>query len=282
MLEGPLTHDQIEEFHENGFVLIKNYFDYENEIKPIQEAIYEIIGLVADKYNVTIPRPGCDIENFDAGYKELFHADRRYASIVYDAVKQIAPFVRLAAHEKNEASFKQLRHNALVGIAHAQYGIRIDAPWEDTFHATWHQEYPGNFRSLDGCVFWSPLRKMFDEIGPVQICPRSHKNGPIPVWSDESTGQSRAYALRLQNEEEILSTYKPVTPLSDPSDLVIMDFSTVHSSGHNVSDVPRWSMQLRYFNFRNPQGIAIDWVGSFNAGVSIEEVHPELFVGATK
>ena len=50
------------------------------------------------------------------------------------------------------------------------------------------------------------------------------------------------------------------------SDLLIMDFLTLHASGHNTSRRSRWSMQSRLFNFREPTGVSHAWRGSYAAG----------------
>jgi hypothetical protein len=55
-----------------------------------------------------------------------------------------------------------------------------------------------------------------------------------------------------------------------------MDFLTMHQSGENRSDKPRWSVQFRYFNFNEPLGQRIGWTGSFAANVDFRQVIPEL------
>jgi hypothetical protein len=54
-----------------------------------------------------------------------------------------------------------------------------------------------------------------------------------------------------------------------------MDFLTLHASGHNVSDRPRWTMQWRLFNFADPTGIRIGWRG-FARGFEFKEMPPEM------
>ena len=89
-------------------------------------------------------------------------------------------------------------------------------------------------------------------------------------------GRTGAYALQLENGEELTSQYEQIAPLSEPGDLVLMDFLTLHQSGHNVSDRPRWTMQFRYFNFVDPMGIRISWAGSFASGQNFRDIVPEL------
>src|SRR5690606_12404057 len=117
----------------------------------------------------------------------------------------------------------------------------IDNPGEEKFRAHWHQEFPGQLRSLDGIVFWTPLLPVTADMGPVQIAAGSHAEGLIPVYRDDAgLGKTGAYALFMDREEERLARYEKVAPLTTPGDLVLMDFLTMHQGGHNVSAIPRW------------------------------------------
>lgn len=265
-----------EQFSRDGFVLTKAFYDYETEIRPIQLAIREIIGLVANKHKIDAPLSTPE-EAMTRGYPAIIAVDRKLGGEIYDAVKQIPEFIQLVAAPKNISLFKSLRPHAKPGIAAGGYGIRIDNPGEEKFRAPWHQEFPAQLRSLDGIVFWSPLLPVRAETGPVELCPGSHKEGPIPVYSDdEGIGKAGAYALRLDREDELLKKYSRIAPLTMPGDLLNMDFLTLHASGQNASRAPRWSMQWRIFNFADPVGIKLGWRGSFAAGVKFQDVVPEL------
>ena len=104
-------------FSKFGFVIIPNFYDAKKEIEPIQSDIYELIGLVAKKYDVKINRPKFTPNTFDIGYLDLISANRDYGSEVYDGVKQIPSFVRLVSSLKNESVFRFFRKNSLPGVA---------------------------------------------------------------------------------------------------------------------------------------------------------------------
>ena len=273
-----MTRAQVDEFLRDGFLLLPSFYDPKTEIEPIQHAIYQIIGVLIRKYGQTIEQPPFHPDTFDSGYQPLLAHDRKIGGEVYDAIKQIPAFIRLVASPKHDALMSQLRNTDMPGVAAGGYGIRIDNPNEEKYRANWHQDYPSQFRSLDGLVFWSPLIKLTQEMGPLQLAVGSHKDGLAPVLTKdpqhpEKTG---AYALRLHNEAERIARYRQVSPLMAPSDLAILDFLNVHASGFNQSGRSRWSMQIRYFNYREPTGVRIGWRGSFAAGTSIKELHPEL------
>lgn len=273
-----LSEAQVEEFDRLGLLIVRGFYDLERDIRPIQRGIHELIGLALAKCGLQADRPQFTPATFDAGYQSLIAHDRSLGSEIYDAVKQIPAFVRLVASERNERAFAELRRSSTPAIAGGGYGIRIDNPREEKFRAPWHQEYPAQLRGPNGVVFWTPLVRMTEDLGPVEFCPGSHKGGIIPVLTRDPDHPEKAgaYALRLENEAQHLKDYPHVAPLTEPGDLVLVDFLTLHTSGFNVGTRSRWSMQFRYFDFQNPVSIRIGWKGSFAAGIDFRTVHPEL------
>jgi Phytanoyl-CoA dioxygenase (PhyH) len=275
-----LDEKRVVDFRENGMLLVEGFYDLACDVVPIQEGIYEIIGQVMTRHDVPDKRKPFSSESFDDGYNSLIAIDRTYGGEVYDAVKQIPAFVRLIGHPTHERIFKELRPGAIPGVAAGGYGIRIDNPSEERFRAPWHQEYPAQLRSIDGLAFWSPLISMSPELGPVEFCLGSHREGLVPVHTRDPKNpeKSGAYALTLKNEENLVRRYKKVSPLAKPGDLIVIDFLVLHSSGYNVSKRSRWSMQFRYFNFNEPTGRRHGWKGSFASGFDFRTAHPDLCV----
>jgi hypothetical protein len=268
--------DAADRFRADGYLLLRGFYDVATEIEPIQRGIHEIIGLVAAQHGIDLRRGPFAPESFDDGYAALVATDRALGGVVYDAVKQLAPFVRLVGSHRNEALFRRLRTAGVVGVAGGGSGIRIDNPAEDAYRTPWHQEYPAQFRSVEGVVYWSPLRAVTPELGPVEICVGSHREGLVRVRSERGTARSGAYALRLEDEAAVTARYPSIAPLCEPGDLLLMDFLTIHRSGRNEDRRSRWTMQLRYFGFEEATGMQIGWAGSFAADRSINDVHPGL------
>ena len=123
-----------------------------------------------------------------------------------------------------------------------------------------------------------------EELGPVEFCPGSHREGALPVLTSDpdNSGRSGAYALMLKDEKEVLGRYQRIAPLTSPGDVLIVDFLTLHASGHNRGSRSRWTMQFRYFNFAEPTGRSYGWKGSYAAGVNFRDIHPELTVQLDK
>jgi hypothetical protein len=273
-----LTDEQVRQFDHDGFLILKGFYDLKTEIEPIQRDIHKIIGIMLQKYQLPLAQPPFRPETFDTGYQELIARDRKIGAEVYDAVKQIPAFMRLVACERHDRLTRQLRDTDMPGVAGGGSGIRIDNPFEEKYRANWHQDYPSQFRSVDGLVFWSSLVELTEELGPLQIAVASHKDGIVPMLTKDPDHPEKTgtYALRLKDEAERLARYRHVQGIVSVGDLIVIDFLNLHASGFNRGSRSRWSMQIRYFNYRNPMGQRIGWVGSFAAGKNIREVHPEL------
>lgn len=265
-----------DDLRRDGFLVMKRFYDIDRDIRPIRESIRSIVDILLKKHSL---KSACasPLEAMTQGYLSLIAADRRWGGHAYDAVKQIPAFLSLVACKRNADLFAELRPGSMPGIAGGGFGIRIDNPNEEKYRADWHQEFPAQLRSVDGLVFWSPLLELTQAMGPVEIAVASHLEGIIPVHSDAgAANQTGAYALRLDDLEARLARFQRVAPVTEPGDLIIMDFLTIHRSGRNVSDRPRWSMQFRYFNFLDPTGIDMEWSGSFAAGTNFAELLPQL------
>lgn len=273
-----LTENQKKEFFERGFLIIKDFFNIEKDIEPIQKSIYQIIDSVAARHSIKIRREPFNGDNFDSGYLELVAIDRNFGSEVYDLTKQIPSFIRIISSIKSERLFCELRNTNAPGIGQASYGIRIDNPNEDKFRSEWHQEFLYQPQSMDGVVFWTPLIPLVSDLGPVNVCIRSHKDG-LCLYSKpkEYANKTGAYKIGIHNEEKIVSQYDQMQLLGNPGDLIIMDFLTIHQSGFNKSNRSRWSIQSRFFNFKDEVGAKIGWKASVTAGTDIEKIFPDNF-----
>lgn len=273
------TEFPLQEFSENGVAILRKFYDPDKEINPIREGIRRIIELVAVKNGIDANVSTAD-DAMSHGYQKIAQTNRAWGSEIYDAVKQVPAFMQLVSLQRNVELFESIRKGSVAGVAAGGYGIRIDSPDEEKFRSHWHQEFPFQLRSLDGIVFWSPLVRVTPDLGPVEIAVGSHQEGLVPVYeADKGQGKTGAYRLYMDREAERIARYKRVSPLTEPGDLILLDFLTLHQSGFNISSGPRWTMQFRLFNFNDAMGQRLGWRGSFAAGVNFAEIVPELANG---
>jgi len=270
-----------EAFEKDGYLVVKGFYDYEEDILPLHRDISKIIKIVAKKYEVKYENRG----RWYDGYLEVREqtAFRGGGSIIYDAVKQLASFHRVITKPKAFQALKALRGgDPVFGIGKNACGIRIDDPGDIKFKTNWHQDYSGQLRSPRGITIWSPLVDITPELGPITFARGSHFEGAFPIHTvDRNYPDLKvdADAYTFANEEERMAKYNHDRPLLNVGDAVFIDFLNAHKSGDNTSNHSRWSMQLRYFDFTEPVGIGHGWSGGVRSGVDFKSVHPEMYAG---
>ena len=176
-----LSDEELQRYHEDGIVYIESFYNLTTEILPIRKDIYRIIGLIIAEYRLPIKRAPFTPEHFDVGLPELIAHRRELVSIIYDTLKRLPSYVRLANHQKHEDLAKILLGSGFIGFANRGDGIRMDHPNEDQYLTQWHQDYVAQLCSQRGVVLWSPLRDVTLDVGPVMLCPRSHREGVFPI-----------------------------------------------------------------------------------------------------
>lgn len=264
--------EQLDQYKEEGVVYLESFYDLETEILPIQKDIYRIISLLIEQHNLPIKQEAFSPENFDSGLNEMVKNHRKVVGSLYDAVKKLPSYVRLASSPKHDIIARYLIGTEFFGFANRGYGMRMDNPNEDVYLTQWHQDYVSQLCSPKGIVLWSPLRNVTAEVGPVQLCPGSHKDGIFPIVRDGDG----SYGLKLKNEQELLQKYSIVVPEVKVGDLVVIDYLTLHASSANRSKFTRWAMISRYFDFLEETGKSYGWKGGLQEGNSFENIHPEL------
>ena len=270
----------IEKFKKNGYIVVRNFYDIEKEILPLQRDIRKIIQLVARAHDVIYEDTGL----WHDGYLSIRKKNPALGGIVYDAVKQLASLNKIITKRESFEALTQLREaeGAILGIARNGCGIRIDDPGDIKFKTNWHQDYSGQLRSPGGITIWAPLVNITPELGPVTFARSSHFEGVFPIHTVDRRFpliKVDADAYTFADEEERMAKYDHDTPLLNVGDVVFIDFLNAHKSGTNFAEHSRWTVQLRYFDFTEPIGVGHGWSGGVRSGIDFKEVHPEMFAG---
>ena len=257
-------------FERDGFVFAPALLDAERDIVPLQRELGLLIRKAAEVCGTTYAIPA-DPAAFDAGYLALVKSHPGVQPIVYDMAKTLPSFQRLIVNERIVDAFRRLRGTELCGSAFGTCGIRIDRPDDHKRLAPWHQEFPYQFRSLDGITFWLPLMPVDEPAGPVILARGSQREGPIALvdvsgTADDDQQRGEYGSWRIAGEEAVLARYEAAQIDTVPGDVLAFDFLTLHASAPNVSSRARWTAQIRYFNFADSYGASIHWAGGIKHG----------------
>lgn len=246
-----------DEFRENGFVILKGFYQDTGFVEKIKKAI-KLYVVNAIKYHID---RNFDESKYDlnSAYQCLLSRDRSIASRVYDAIKMIPEFNLWSHNPEHYKLAKYLLNATNIGFVRAGDGIRTDSPVND-FFSPMHQEFGGGQgRSTQGLVLWTPLIDMSKELGPVKVWKKSHQDGVIAIKGFRDSTKITAYNLELKNSDEINTKYDCIEPLLSVGDLLVFDYLTVHSSGMNNSSNIRFSMQTRFIVMDRPEAIEYLW-----------------------
>jgi ectoine hydroxylase-related dioxygenase (phytanoyl-CoA dioxygenase family) len=224
--------------------------------------------------------PPADGARFDAGLPELIAANRAAVGRLYDAVRKLPAYFAIAAAPQIWSLVSRCMGTDLPGWYAQGSGIRMDHPGEDTYLSPWHQEYPTHLGSLDMLVLWIPIVPVDETVGSVIFCPGSHRGGLMPVYLDDplNAGRNGSKATEIADLERHLRRYPETSIDTEPGDALILHGLTLHRSRPNRSTRTRWSMQLRYFNYRDATGRRILWTGGMLAGVDLRNIHPDAVI----
>lgn len=205
---------------------------------------------------------------FEEGILALARAERGRVGAVYDASMKLVSTRALGVAPSVIRLVEELLGSKLVSISN-NIIVRIDLPHEDRFlFDYWHQDYPYSMVSRRGVVLWIPLSPIPNPVGPVEVLPRSHVRGVLPVEVDGKGGFRVA-------DEEFLSELTPVKNEADLGDVVAFDLLTAHRSSPNRSRRARWTLSFRYCDMNDEASVREGWPCFYSQGKHFTKVHPE-------
>lgn len=214
-----------EKYIKNGFYLAKGLFN-KTEIIKIRKEIKKIFNLYYYKSK-------------DKDIIELFKKDFDGFHGCAQACQNLISISRLSNDErlikllkKIGLIFPSINTRPLVSFS-SKKTAKSDNNWK----VPAHQDWPSVQGSLNGVTCWIPLVKINEKLGPLEICPKSHKRGylhhensGVPVLCDKDTENESFLPIKM-----------------NLGDVLVFNAFTIHRSGMNkTNDKIRLSMHFRY------------------------------------
>ena len=236
--------DQIrEKFRENGYSIAKSIIS-EKEINAVLETIFRIYF----KYN-----PSSKLRDLQEPWNsDLFHeeiikfrkSDPKRFSLLYDSTQTSASIMELLTSEliaKYSANLLDTKNNELC-ITEGM--IRMDAPGDKRNIAGWHQEI--SYLRNNGLVIWIPLSDITPDLGPLQVCPKSHHEGELKVVQNKNLPGDVSTVSVDEVKPEYIAKYSIMDVEIKKGDVLFFDTELFHRSGVNTSNRMRFSCQIRH------------------------------------
>ena len=236
--------DQIrEKFRENGYSIAKSIIS-EKKINAVLETIFRIYL----KYN-----PSSKLRDLQEPWNsDLFHeeiikfrkSDPKRFSLLYDSTQTSASIMELLTSEliaKYSANLLDTKNNELC-ITEGM--IRMDAPGDKRNIAGWHQEI--SYLRNNGIVIWIPLSDITPDLGPLQVCPKSHHEGELKVVQNKNLPGDVSTVSVDEVGPEYIAKYSIMDVEIKKGDVLFFDTELFHRSGVNTSNRMRFSCQIRH------------------------------------
>ena len=221
MAKGVISQDEVRQYHEDGFVLVRGMFSAE-EIGLLGRAAHE---------DRVMDQQSCGRADGEGGTVRLSLWNHP-TDTIYGAFARCESIVGTAEKLLDDEVYHY--HSKMI-----MKDAKIGGAW------TWHQDY--GYWYQNGILFpdltsvFIAVDRATKENGCLQVIKGSHKLGRI---EHKLTGdQAGADQSRI---DEILKRLELVYVVMEPGDAVFFHSNTLHRSDRHHSEDPRWSMICCY------------------------------------
>ena len=256
---GGLTSEQIRQFKEKGFLIMRQMLPRE----ALQPLIDELMQKVDEAIREATRQGQLDAEDT---FNEAPFASR--LALASEACKDRNWLWEnyFSRGKPISAGMFTLRTSpvlldateALIGpeiLAHPQFALRPKMPDLDLMDIPWHQDLayliPAEAGETLVVNYWIPLVEATEQNGCMQVIPGSHREGLIAhdLWL-ETPGHKGARGIA----DADLPASSIVTCEVDAGDVLMTTERLVHRSIPNRSQTVRWSVDTRYNRIGLPTG----------------------------
>lgn len=183
-------------------------------------------------------------------------ADRELERRLYDGVRKFDWLTELSLQPELAEPVQRILGEQ-IGLM-GKIPLRFDLPCVLRELAVWHQDYWYVKGNTDVVTLWMPLQDTSYAEGCLMVMPGSHELGPI-VHDGEALGKRHFPKSVFDREVRYVEMRR--------GDLLLFNSLLLHSSGVNVSDRVRLSVQARYSRLNQPTDPGMGELTPVAAGV---------------
>lgn len=238
-----ISKDEIFEFENNGFLLIKNIIS-SSLIDSFQEAFFNLFSNLCGE---TIP---CNWD--DPIVHEKINKYRREDPLLikklYFTAKQIKSYQDLFRDNNLSNLLEQIFKVSSNYLIFSEYQFRFDVPLDTNYIHNWHQDsayYPQDPYGRNSVVVNITIQDNTENMGIPNILVGSHKGGKLNF--DDNTGIN-SKIMQLNVSSDYIDKTKIKIPETKKGDVILYHMNLIHKSGYNSSGKTRFSAISRVFN----------------------------------
>ena len=242
----PLTPEQLKQYHEDGFLVVPQFFD-DADLQPVIDAIDEKVDRLAQKLReLGKITDTFESEGFLTRLTKLEQASRGAATVLHSSGLLPDELATLWSSPKLLDVMEQILGGEIAG--HPVWNIRAKTPLNPLATVPWHQDTAylaaGSENTFQPTA-WIPLVDANSTNGAMQVIRGGHKHGGVLKHQlERELGKTDSWYLYVRDED--LPQGDIVTCEMKKGGVLLMNNLIPHRSTENHSDIIRWSIDLRW------------------------------------
>jgi phytanoyl-CoA hydroxylase len=240
-----LTKEQLEEYHENGYLILRNFINVKY-INEFSDFVAHVISLEAK--SILAEKQYSKEQILNELLIKIKKLNPSSSSWIYQTVlnsyylKEFFINIDLSPVVMELLEIADKKNLGTVSPA-----FRFDIPGDTKNIRTWHQDsnyFLENEKGSEHLVTWIPLNKAVKENGSVIIAPKTHTSGRLERTHEEGLGlKSEQYTSLEKYYRDMPKEYIE----ANPGDIAFINMDLLHSSGVNITnDSVRYTAQIRF------------------------------------
>jgi len=255
----PLTKNEIEQFHRDGYVVKEDVFT-QDDLQPLKVGLTGVISRAVEKL---IAEGQLDKTFEEESFERRLAAIMAYNSEAGNEVMKVIKG-QGGGGFKEQSMLDSLRHAPLVDciaqlvgpdiVGSSVYRVRPKVPQNVSGEVPWHQDSGYLMAHCDSELIvtcWIPLVDATLENGCLYVIPGAHRQGVVKHY----TG---GHGNFLEIAPEDLPEQKPIALEMSAGSVLFLTNLTPHASFENNTDEVRWSIDLRYHSAEVPNNVDED------------------------
>lgn len=240
-----ITEAQLQEYKENGYLIIKDVID-KKVIQDLSDFVAHVIKLEGKKFLAQKDYTQDEILN------ELLIKIKREnpssSSWIYQTILNSYALKEFFINSNvAEMAMQLLEITDKKNLGTVSPAFRFDIPGDTRNARTWHQDssyFLENEKGSEHLVTWIPINKATRDNGSVIIAPKTHLKGRLDREHVQSSGFS---SEQYTTSEDLIGDVKLEYIEAGPGDIAFIDMDLIHRSGDNVTDDSvRYTAQIRF------------------------------------
>lgn len=241
----------IEDFHNKGFCVIKDFFK-NNELLKVENSLKNTIYKISNNNNFKNIQ-NLNSKKFQKNFYKFKSSNPLKAGAIYDSMQTSITLQSLVTSKKIiKILCKILKIKDEVSVSNFFRSIRLDLPKKKNNLLSWHQDFMDtskkNFDYSRGITIWAPLNRVDKNNGSMMLCVGSHKKRVNTISKKRVSRNSSEYLMINNNE---IKKYEKELITCKRGDVVFMNMNCIHKSVIGKSNLLRKTIISRYMDINS-------------------------------